>query len=147
MARLIKQDDVLAYIMLHENEPELLKPIRLAADKAIKAANAAKRQGKLAQPKVDPVFTNMAMWLAEQVRQRYPYAPEANIEQWAADIEKIVRLDKQEFGNVKVALIFSQQDNFWRQQIRSGANLRKHFVKLLVKAQEHKPQAGKVYSV
>lgn len=147
MAKLINQDDVLAYIMLHGHQPELLKPIRLAADKAIKAHNAVNRtQGALA-PKYSTDALKMATWLAEQVMQRYPYVKQPNIEQWADDIDKLVRVDKQPLDNVKIALLFSQQDSFWRQQVRSGANLRKHYEKLLVKAQEHKPKGGGVVSV
>lgn len=147
MATLIKQDDVLAYIMLHGHQPELLKPIRLAADKAIKAHNAANRtQGALA-PKYSNDALKMANWLAEQVLQRYPYVKQPNIEQWADDIDKLVRCDKQPLDNVKIALLFSQQDNFWRQQVRSGANLRKHYEKILVKAQEYQTKKGGTYSV
>ena len=112
MAKLINQDDVLAYIMLHGHQPELLKPIRLAADKAIKAHNAANRtQGALA-PKYSTDALKMATWLAEQVMQRYPYVKQPNIEQWADDIDKLVRVDKQPLDNIKIALLFSQQDSF-----------------------------------
>lgn len=145
MARLLKQDDVLAYIMLHAHEPELLKPIRLAADKAIKAHNAGAKQALA--PKYSDVAYNMAKWLAEQVIARYPYVKQPNIEQWADDIDKLMRCDKQPYDHVKVALVFSQQDDFWRQQVRSGANLRKHYEKLLVKAQERQIKGGGTYSV
>lgn len=147
MARLIKQDDVLAYIMLHGHQPELLKPIRLAADKAIKAHNAANRSKGAVAPKYSNDAFKMATWLAGQVMERYPYVNQPNVEQWADDIDKLVRIDKQPLANVKIALLFSQQDKFWRQQVRSGANLRKHYEKLLVKAQEYQPKGGGVVSV
>lgn len=145
MARLINQDDVLAYIMLHGHEPELLKPIRLAADKAIKKHNAGAK--KALAPKYSNTAHQMATWLWQQVQARYPYVKEPSLEQWADDIDKLMRCDKQPYENVKVALVFSQQDDFWRQQVRSGANLRKHYEKLLVKAQERQIKGGGTYKV
>lgn len=143
----MRQDEILAYIAAHAGEPELLKPIRLAADKAIKAHNAGlKSKGEL-QPKFSAEALKMAVWLAEQVKLRYPYVAEPNVEQWADDIDKLVRCDKQPLDFVKLALLFSQRDKFWRQQVRSGANLRKHYEKLLVKAQELQAQQGGQYSV
>jgi hypothetical protein len=147
MARLIDQEDVLAYILLHGHQPELLKPIRLAADKAIKAHNATNRSTGALTPKYSSDALKMATWLAEQVKLRYPYVKEPSLEQWADDIDKLVRCDKQPLDNVKIALLFSQQDAFWRQQVRSGANLRKHYEKLLVKAQEVQAKQGGTYKV
>lgn len=139
------QDDVLQYIAQNADQPELLKPIRLAADKAIKASNTAAK--KELAPKYGQTAMAMAQWLWEQVSARYPYLKEPNLQQWADDIDKLERIDKQPYDHIKIALLFSQQDTFWRQQVRSGANLRKHYEKLLVKAQEAQQTRGGVYSV
>lgn len=143
----MQQQDVLAYIAAHADEPALLKPIRLAADKAIKAYNAQSGTDKHIAAKYSADALKMANWLWQQVQSRYPYVNEPNIEQWADDIDKLVRVDKQPLDYIKLALLFSQQDTFWRQQVRSGANLRKHYEKLLVKAQELQAKRGGVYKV
>ncbi len=143
----MNQQQVLQYIAAHADQPELLKPIRLAADKAIQAYNAALKANTGLVPKYSTDALKMATWLAEQVMQRYPYTKQPNLEQWADDIDKLVRCDKQPLDNVKIALLFSQQDTFWRQQVRSGANLRKHYEQLLVKAQELQAKQGGRYSV
>lgn len=143
----MNQQQVLQYIAAHADQPELLKPIRLAADKAIQAYNATLKANTGLVPKYSTDALKMATWLAEQVMQRYPYTKQPNLEQWADDIDKLVRCDKQPLDNVKIALLFSQQDSFWRQQVRSGANLRKHYEQLLVKAQELQAKQGGRYSV
>jgi hypothetical protein len=143
----MNQQQVLQYIAAHADQPELLKPIRLAADKAIQAYNATLKANTGLVPKYSTDALKMATWLAEQVMKRYPYTKQPNLEQWADDIDKLVRCDKQPLDNVKIALLFSQQDTFWRQQIRSGANLRKHYEQLLVKAQEMQVERGGRYSV
>lgn len=143
----MNQQQVLQYIAAHADQPELLKPIRLAADKAIQAYNATLKANTGLVPKYSTDALKMATWLAEQVMLRYPYTKQPNLEQWADDIDKLVRCDKQPLDNVKIALLFSQQDTFWRQQVRSGANLRKHYEQLLVKAQELQAKQGGRYSV
>lgn len=143
----MNQQQVLQYIAAHADQPELLKPIRLAADKAIQAYNATLKANTGLVPKYSTDALKMATWLAEQVILRYPYTKQPNLEQWADDIDKLVRCDRQPLDNVKIALLFSQQDTFWRQQVRSGANLRKHYEHLLVKAQELQAKQGGRYSV
>lgn len=151
MAKLIKQDDVLAYIMLHENEPELLRPIRLAADKAIKKNNSHVLLSKGNQYKYSMWAMDEANKLWASVKENYPFSPEPKLEQWAHDIWAIHRLDGYAYEVIDGVLRFSQYDEFWRQQVRSGANLRKHFVKVLVKAKEYQQKQnankGGTYSV
>lgn len=150
MALLIKQDDVLAYIMLHENEPELLRPIRLAADKAIKK-NSSVQLKKGNQFKYSMWAYDQACALWEQVKQNYPFSKEPKLEQWAHDIWAIHRIDGYDYKVIDGVMRFSQYDEFWRQQVRSGANLRKHFEKVLVKAKEYQQKQqtrkGGTYSV
>lgn len=105
----MNQQQVLQYIAAHADQPELLKPIRLAADKAIQAYNATLKANTGLVPKYSTDALKMATWLAEQVMLRYPYTKQPNLEQWADDIDKLVRCIKQPLDN-KIALLFSQQD-------------------------------------
>lgn len=52
---------------------------------------------------------------------------------WASDIEKIHRLDGYSWEDIIKTAAWSQRDNFWKQNIQSGASLRRQFSKLLVK--------------
>jgi hypothetical protein len=54
-------------------------------------------------------------------------------DRWAKDIEKIHRIDGYDYKMIEAVLEWSQQDEFWKQNIRSGATLRKQFTQLLVR--------------
>lgn len=142
----VNQLSVLEWINQNKDNTALLKPVRLAADKAIKAAN-----GSVTVKKYN--YTEFSMRVATDllasIKNNYPLTPQPNLEQWAHDIECIVRIDKYDRRVVEGAMRFSQFDEFWRQQIQSGANLRKHMVKVCVKAKEYqqKQLGQQVYKV
>lgn len=46
---------------------------------------------------------------------------------WAEDIDKMHRIDGRSWRQIAGAIDWSQRDNFWHQNILSGANLRKHY--------------------
>ena len=46
---------------------------------------------------------------------------------WAEDIDKMHRIDGREWRKIAGAIDWSQRDDFWHQNILSGANLRKHY--------------------
>lgn len=48
-------------------------------------------------------------------------------ERWAEDIDKMHRLDGRSWKQILGAIDWSQCDDFWRQNVLSGANLRKHY--------------------
>lgn len=48
-------------------------------------------------------------------------------ERWAEDIDKMHRLDGRSWQQILGAIDWSQRDDFWRQNVLSGANLRKHY--------------------
>lgn len=59
---------------------------------------------------------------------------------WAEDIEKLHRIDGYDYKLITAVADWSQQDNFWKQNIRSGATLRKQFTKLLVRIKSEQSQ-------
>lgn len=85
--------------------------------------------------------------LWELVHARYPFLKPPKRETWADDIDKINRIDGYDWQTIAAALHWSQDDSFWRQQIRSGANLRKHFEKLLIQITEQQTRKPRVYHV
>jgi len=48
-------------------------------------------------------------------------------ERWADEIDKMHRIDGREWRQIADAIDWSQRDEFWHQNILSGANLRKHY--------------------
>lgn len=48
-------------------------------------------------------------------------------ERWADEIDKMHRIDGREWRQIADAIDWSQRDDFWHQNILSGANLRKHY--------------------
>lgn len=130
-----------------------LRAIRLAAQKAEKAQQPTRQ---ITQREADPWAFVIADSLQLAVAQRYPHIAKQpiaeqkkTVQRWALDIEAIHRIDKQPIELVTALAKYSQQDSFWRQQVRSGANLRKHFAQLYVKAKEQyeRQQKGQVHSV
>ena len=49
------------------------------------------------------------------------------VERATQDIERMHRLDGREWKNILAAIEWSQQDDFWKQNILSGEKLRKHY--------------------
>lgn len=119
---------------------DTLRKIRLEATKAIKRHRMPKA--------VMYHFSAWSMQLAQGlwllVQERYPFAQEPNLSQWADDIDKLNRLDNYQTDLIRAVLQWSQKDPFWRQQVRSGSNLRKHFNSMLVRIKEERAGRGGV---
>jgi hypothetical protein len=67
------------------------------------------------------------------------------IEKWATDIEKIHRIDGEDWKTIYMVLMWCQQDLFWRSNIQSGKTFREKFERLLIAAnaeQEKKNMYG-----
>lgn len=72
--------------------------------------------------------------LWEIVLERYPHYAKAppRIEKWANEVRLLN--DKFDMELIEEVTAWAIKDDFWGQQIRSPANLRKHFMKLLDKS-------------
>lgn len=79
---------------------------------------------------------NLATKLQELVMENFSFVKknDKDVKTWAEDIERIHRIDGYDWSLIEFVIIWSQNDDFWKQNIRSGAKLRKKFVDLLVKA-------------
>ena len=63
------------------------------------------------------------------------YAQQVNhIQKWAQDIDKLMRIDGQKYGDIKMVIGWIYNDPFWSTVVLSTANLRKNFPKLYPKA-------------
>jgi len=64
------------------------------------------------------------------IRSRKPNFRMPNLQKWAADVDKINRIDKRTWGQIYDLIIWCQQDSFWQNNILSGEKLRKQLDRL-----------------
>lgn len=78
---------------------------------------------------------SLAQKLGKNIHEKFDFInpSEKDLERWAEDIEKIHRLDKQEWKAIEYVIEWVHQDSFWCQQVRSGASLRKQMESLKVR--------------
>jgi hypothetical protein len=70
---------------------------------------------------------------------------EASEKRWAADIDKMQRIDGRTWENIEKCIRWSQCDDFWRANILSGSTLRKQYDKMSMAARGNggmKPNAS-----
>jgi len=86
--------------------------------------------------------------LYEKVKENYPFLIDKKTEkQWDNDykeMNRLHRIDGWTYRQIEYIIRWSQRDDFWRQNIRSVAKLRKQFENLVVRAKEQNQQKGGV---
>lgn len=70
-------------------------------------------------------------------------ASESKLKGWAADIEKLIRLDARSPDEIKAVVEWVYQDQFWKGNILSGGKLREKFTQLLAQTQRKNGNAGR----
>lgn len=79
----------------------------------------------------------LSQHLAKKIYTRLPNLEEKlrkSAEKWAVDIDKLNRIDGYSWQQIKSVIDWCQDDEFWQNNILSGAKLRKQFVQLYAKA-------------
>lgn len=77
--------------------------------------------------------------LHNTIVERYPHLEDKfNFKKDCEEMNKLHRLDKWTYKQIEYVAKWSQEDQFWRQNIRSVSNLRKHFDKLVIKIKEQR---------
>jgi phage replication O-like protein O len=61
---------------------------------------------------------------------RDPVAKKPNMQKWAEHIEKLNRIDKRPFQEIREIIEWSQRDQFWKINIRSADSLREKYPRL-----------------
>lgn len=95
----------------------------------------------------------LAELLAVKVIENYPFMEEkitaADRARWVAALDKLNRIDGMDWRIIEYVLIWSQQDDFWKQNVRSGETLRRQFTKLMVriKGERDKAQRGAIVDI
>ena len=119
------------FIEQNSENQDVLKQIRKRCNEYIKVQKRA--QLVLDKSKVNPQALEVAEYLWGEVMQRYTFQKDQNVLKWAKDIESIPKRFEVDYRQIMFVAQWSQEDNFWKQQIRSGGALSKHFEKLLVR--------------
>jgi len=71
--------------------------------------------------------------LFEKIFSRNPKHKKPNIQTWAKDIDKMIRIDHRSPEDIRRVIIWCQADPFWQNNILSTAKLRKQFDQLQLK--------------
>lgn len=58
----------------------------------------------------------------------------SNLQKWASDFDKMIRLDKRPVPEIEAVMEFSQRDSFWKSNILSAGKLRDKYDQLYLKA-------------
>ncbi len=79
------------------------------------------------------IARELAELLLELIRQRKADFKEPDLDRWARDIERMIRLDRRDPQRIEAVLRWCQADPFWQSNILSGAALRRHLDRLELK--------------
>lgn len=127
-----------------------LYDIRRVSQARITAINSSKKSQAIVVRYSD-FAKEMAEVLWRSVKVNFPFLKEPDLGSWAIDIDRMERVDKLDRGLIEAVLLWSQQDPFWKNNIRSGSSLRRNFVKVYASAKQKKDfqdsRKGRVHSV
>lgn len=81
----------------------------------------------------DSVEYRLSNLLFSEIQKNNPNHKKPNFQTWAISIDKMIRIDGREPGNIREIIIWAQNDNFWKSNILSTVKLREQFDALLIK--------------
>lgn len=108
-------------------------PVTVPVTVSGKGKAKAKGSARVNQP--SDQARSLALELASLIAQRLPKSrvakdPEGNAESWMAEIDRLHRIDGQDWDEVDRVMRWSQSDSFWQGNILSGKKLREKFTTL-----------------
>ena len=75
----------------------------------------------------------LASFLLEKIIERKPNFKKPDPQKWAAQIDKMIRIDKRDEQTIAKVIAWCQQDEFWQSNILSTNKLRQQFDQLEMK--------------
>ena len=95
---------------------------------------------------IDPAAMKLAGLLAAEIQRNNPNhrelmreKREPTIARWAEDIDRLLKIDRQDYEAVGKIIIFCQEHHFWKKNILSGKSLREKWDRLMVEMQASAP--------
>lgn len=89
-----------------------------------------------------PPYT-LASLLAKFIRIRNPTAKLPNLQSWAAEADRLHRLDGRDWAEAEAVLRYSQKHQFWQMNVLSIEKFRKHYDRLNMEMRNDKPSTYK----
>ena len=109
------------------------------AEKSLRKSVHTKEKKKTITKEIPPQVFDLAGLLADHILKNNPkHSKLANgkyqecVQSWAPDIEKLHRLNKQGFEDIRAVIVWCQSDKFWKKNILSGEALRKGWDRLVL---------------
>lgn len=101
------------------------------------------KEVKLSKEKKNPFVEGsdelrLATLLFSEIRKRKPDFKQPNLQSWAKEIDKMLRLDKRKPERIEAVILWCQTDDFWQDNILSTHKLRRQFDQLELKMQKVK---------
>ncbi len=81
----------------------------------------------------DSIEVRLSEFLLEKILSRNPNHKRPNLQAWAKDVDRMIRLDDRAVEDIRRVVEWCQGDTFWQNNILSTAKLRKNFDQLLLK--------------
>lgn len=85
----------------------------------------------------------LARFMVEKIKENNPQFKDPNLEIWASDFNKIVRIDHRTYEQVRWLIVYAEKHEFWSRNILSPNKLRKHFDRLVLEAKSEKEKIQK----
>ncbi|AFM41947.1 hypothetical protein Desaci_3039 [Desulfosporosinus acidiphilus SJ4] len=90
----------------------------------------------------DSTELSIANELFSLILENNSKAKKPNLQSWAIDIDKMIRLDKRSPEEIRALINWSQRDPFWQQNILSARKLREKFDQLTLKMNSNYCEKG-----
>jgi hypothetical protein len=92
----------------------------------------------------DSIEIRLSELLFEKILSRNPNHKRPNLQTWAKDIDRMIRIDHRTPEDIRAVIDWCQSDPFWQNNILSTAKLREKFDQLCLKmGTEGKSESGK----
>jgi len=82
----------------------------------------------------------LSLYLYNYMIKNDPSAKKPNLQSWASEMDKVIRLDNRDVEEIKKVIKFCQKDSFWYKNILSVGKLRKQYDQLRLKMNDVKPE-------
>jgi predicted transcriptional regulator len=88
----------------------------------------------------------LAKKLQTHILSNNPKAKTGNLQKWALEFDRMMRLDSRSYDEIVQVIEFSQRNSFWMSNILSAKKLREQFDRLYLQSQRQAPKEQKRYT-
>jgi hypothetical protein len=99
-----------------------------------------KEKKKSAAPPPSADASDLCKFFIEKIKERNPKFKDPKVDKWTQEFECLLKQDSREYQDTRVLIEWIHTHSFWKSNILSPANLRKHYDKLLMQMQASKEQ-------